>query len=104
MPTESGDKKLLGNFRKLIDEVSAESNYNPANAKLKPTALNAQHTAADTAVNAVASANAPNKLAITQRETGFGDLRPLVVRSRNYLRPPALRKQLPTMPSSSSAS
>jgi hypothetical protein len=86
MPTESGDKKLLGNFRKLIDEVSAESAYNPANAKLKPTALNAQHTAADTAVNAVASAHAPNKLAITERETGFGDLRPLVVRSRNFLK------------------
>ena len=31
MATESGDKKLLGNFRKLIDEVSADPNYNPAN-------------------------------------------------------------------------
>jgi hypothetical protein len=39
MATESGDKKLLGNFRKLIDEVSADPNYNPANTKLKKTAL-----------------------------------------------------------------
>ena len=43
MPTESGDKKIIGNFRKLIDEVSADGNYNPANAKLKTTALNTQY-------------------------------------------------------------
>ena len=28
MPTESGDMKLLGNFRKLIDHVSGETTYN----------------------------------------------------------------------------
>jgi len=42
MATESGDKKLLGNFRKLIDEVSADPNYNPANSKLKKSALEAR--------------------------------------------------------------
>ena len=47
MPTESGDKKLLGNFRKLIDEVSADPNYNPANSKLKKSALEAQYDAGD---------------------------------------------------------
>lgn len=86
MPTETGDQKLLGNFRKLIDEVSADSAYNPANTKLKLTALNAQFTAADAAVDAVAAARAPNKLAITEREAAFGALRPLVVRSRNFLK------------------
>ena len=45
MATESGDKKLLGNFRKLIDEVSADPNYNPANTKLKKSALEAQYDA-----------------------------------------------------------
>jgi hypothetical protein len=86
MPTESGDKKLLGNFRKLIDEVSADSAYNPANTKLKVTALNAQYTAADAAADAVAAARAPNKLAITERETVFSELRRLAVRSRNFLK------------------
>jgi hypothetical protein len=34
----------------------------------------------------VAVAHAPSKLAITERESGFGDLRQLVVRSRNFLK------------------
>jgi len=34
MPSESGDMKLLGNFRKLTDFVSADPNYNPANQKI----------------------------------------------------------------------
>ena len=35
MPTESGDMKLLGNFRKLIDHVSGETTYKPSNDILK---------------------------------------------------------------------
>lgn len=27
--SESGDNKIIGNFRKLIDEVSADPDYNP---------------------------------------------------------------------------
>src|SRR5205085_6175103 len=92
--SETGDKKLLGNFRILIDEVSAESNYNPANTKIKLPALNLQHTAADQSVDAVGSALAPNKLAITDRETVFGDLRPLVVRSRNFLKASGASKEV----------
>ncbi len=34
MPTESGDQKILGNLRKLIDFVAADPNYNPANSKI----------------------------------------------------------------------
>jgi hypothetical protein len=86
MATESGDKKLLGNFRKLIDEVSADPNYNPANNKLKTSALEAQYTAGDASASAVSAARAPNKLAITDRETAFAGLRPLAVRSRNFLK------------------
>lgn len=86
MPSEGGDQKVLGNFRKLIDEVSAEPAYDPANNKHKITTLEAQYTAGAAAVAAVAAAKAPNKLAITDRETMFGGLRPLAVRSRNYLR------------------
>jgi hypothetical protein len=86
MPTESGDNKLIGNFRKLIDEVSSEAAYNPANAKLKIPALESQYMAADAAVSAVAAARAPNKLAMTDRETAFSGLRALAVRSRNFLK------------------
>ncbi|HEV7797672.1 MAG TPA: hypothetical protein VGO73_05935 [Pyrinomonadaceae bacterium] len=86
MSTESGDNKLIGNFRKLIDEVSADPAYNPANNKLKVTALEAQYTAADAAAAAVAAARAPNKLAMTDRETAFRGLRALAVRSRNFLK------------------
>ncbi len=35
MPSESGEIKLLGNLRKPVDFVSADSNYNPAD--LQPT-------------------------------------------------------------------
>ena len=86
MPTESGDKKLLGNFRKLIDEVSADPNYNPANTKLKKSALEAQYDAGDASASAVSAARAPNKLAITDRETAFSGLRAMAVRSRNFLK------------------
>ena len=45
MPDESGDLKLLGNFRKLIDLVPADDNYKPSNAALKGRA---SHGAAQT--------------------------------------------------------
>jgi hypothetical protein len=86
MPTESGDNKLIGNFRKLIDEVSADPDYNPANNKLKIPALEAQYTAGDSVVSSLAAARAPYKLAITDRESAFAGVRPLAVRSRNFLK------------------
>jgi hypothetical protein len=78
--------KVIGNFRRLIDEISAEAAYNPANTKLKKTALESQYAVADAAVTEVAAARAPNKLAITDREDAFKSLRVLAVRSRNFLK------------------
>ena len=86
MPTESGDKKLVGNFRKLIDQVSAEQNYNPANPKLTKTALETQYTTGEAAADDVSAKHAPNKLAVTDRQGGFDDLPTLVIRSRNFLK------------------
>ena len=86
MTTESGDNKLIGNFRKLIDEVSADPAYDPSNPKLKIPALETQFSAGYAAVSAVAAARAPNKLAMTDREDAFGGLRALAVRSRNFLK------------------
>jgi hypothetical protein len=84
--SESGDNKVIGNFRTLIDECAADPAFNPANDKLKIPALEAQYTAGDAAVSGVAVARAPNKLAITDREDAFSELRPRAVRSRNYLK------------------
>lgn len=86
MSTEAGDKKVLGNLRALIDHISAEANYHPANSKLSKASLEAQYTAAQTAADAVANAQAPNKLAITARFVGFTGLRPRAVRVHNALK------------------
>ncbi|HEV7796694.1 MAG TPA: hypothetical protein VGO73_00960 [Pyrinomonadaceae bacterium] len=74
MPTESGDMKLLGNFRSLIDHVSAEPDYNPSNPGLTKSALESLYTAAQAAVAEVATKIAPHKVAINERQTGFEDL------------------------------
>ncbi len=41
MPSESGDMKLLCNFSKLVEFVSVNPDYNPANLPLKIPALGA---------------------------------------------------------------
>jgi len=45
MANETGDMKLLGNFRKLIDRVKNEPDYKPSNAALTAAAMDAQHAA-----------------------------------------------------------
>jgi len=79
MPNESGDLKLLANFRKLIDLVSADSDYKPSNAALKPPALNAQHTTGLSGANEVPAKFATNMAAITDREVGFAEVNPTAV-------------------------
>lgn len=85
MPSESGDMKLLGNFSKLIEPVSTNPNYNPANPSLKVTALNAQKTAASAAVGDVGTNEATYKAAVNDRQSAFEDLRPVVSRAGNML-------------------
>jgi len=80
MPNESGDLKLLANFRKLIDLVSADSDYKPSNAALKPPALNAQHTTGLSGANDVPAKFATNMAAISDREVGFAEVNPTVSR------------------------
>jgi len=86
MPNEAGDMKLIGNLRKLIDYVSADSTYNPSNAVLAKTALEDLYTAGLAAVQDVSNKMAPNKLAIDARQTAFEALGGLVKRSRNLLK------------------
>ena len=80
MPSESGDLKLLANFRKLIDLVSADTNYKPSNAALMPAALNTQHTGALTVAQDVPSKLTLNMAAISERETAFDGLNPRLTR------------------------
>ncbi|HMG75838.1 MAG TPA: hypothetical protein VK582_20225 [Pyrinomonadaceae bacterium] len=86
MPTESGDMKLLGNFRKLIDHVSGETTYKPSNNDLKPTALEAQYTAAQAATQDVPAKMASYKAAINDRLSAYDALDPIVMRARNMLK------------------
>jgi hypothetical protein len=46
MPSESGDMKLLGNFSKLIELVSIDEDYNPANAAIKMRTLKSREAGA----------------------------------------------------------
>jgi hypothetical protein len=80
MPSESGDFKLLANFRKLIDLVSADSDYKPSNAALKKPALNALHTSATDAAHDVPDKRTANMVTISDRETGFSAVSPLMTR------------------------
>ena len=86
MPNEAGDMKLIGNFRKEIDYVSADPTYNPSNAALAKSALEDLYTAGLAAVQEVSNKMAPNKLAIDARQIAFEALGSLVKRSRNLLK------------------
>lgn len=85
MANESGDAKLIGNFSKLIELVSANPDYNPANVKLKLPALNAQKTAAQAAAAAIGAAEAPYKAAVNDRQDAFEVAGPTITRSGNML-------------------
>jgi hypothetical protein len=77
--------KLLGNFSRLIELVSVNSDYNPANLSLQIPALNRQKTAASTAISAVGAQQAPFKAAVNDRQTEFDEMRPVVTRVGNML-------------------
>ncbi len=74
MPTESGDNKLLGNFRKLVEIVSADPNYNPANSAITKAGLQSLSTESQAAVADVGAREAPYKVAVNERQTEFEDL------------------------------
>ena len=80
MPNESGDLKLLANFRKLIDLISADTDYKPSNETLKLTAFEPQHAAGVPAAHDVPAKVMTNMTAISDREAAFADLNSLVPR------------------------
>jgi hypothetical protein len=94
MSNESGDKKLLGNFRKLIDFVSVDPNYNPANQKLVKTRLELQYTAGQAAAEALLGERGPYKLAVTDRQVGYDELPTRFTRSFNMLKSSGAPKEV----------
>jgi len=93
MPSESGDLKLIGNFRKLIDLISADANYKPSNGALVPAALNAQHAGALTAAHDVPAKLTLNMAAISDREAAFEDLGPRITRIHGLAKASGASKQ-----------
>src|SRR5688500_889143 len=63
--------KVLGNFRKLIEIVSANPNYKPSNDDIKIPALEALDASATAAAEDVDVKNAPNKTAMQARGEAF---------------------------------
>ena len=94
MPSETGDMKVLGNFRKLIDQVSGDSNYTPSNPSLSKTALEAQYAAALASVENVTATSAPHRKAIGERVDAFESASSMVKRSRNLLKASGASKQV----------
>jgi hypothetical protein len=83
MPTESGDNKLLGNFRQLIDFVSADPNYKPANPATTTTGLENLFTASQAGVADLGAKSAPYKVAVNECQTEFEALPGVMSSSRN---------------------
>jgi hypothetical protein len=94
MASESGDMKLLGNFSKLIELISVNPDYNPANPAIKLPALNAQKTAALAAITEIGSKEAPFKMAVNNRQEAFEGLRSVVSRAGNMLQASGASKKI----------
>lgn len=86
MANETGDMKIIGYFRRLIDLVETDSLYEPSNAALSVANLETKLTAAIAAVERIAVKTAPSKAAINARQDLSAEVRALVRGSRNLLK------------------
>lgn len=86
MANETGDMKILGNFRRLIDLVAADAKYDPTNVNLETANLETRLAASSAAVADIAAKLAPNKAAINERQTAYSEAVTLVRGSRNILK------------------
>jgi hypothetical protein len=66
--------KLLGNFRTLIDFVSADPNYNPANSRIKIAGLETLYTLGQSAATNIKTTEAPYKVTVNTRQSLFGEV------------------------------
>jgi len=86
MINETGDMKILGNFRRLIDLVTADVRYNPSNLVLTVASLEEKLASAIGAVNDIGVKIAPSKFAIDARQAAYAEAIALVRGSRNILK------------------
>lgn len=86
MANETGDMKILGNFRKLIDLIIGATLYDPTNVVLTVASLEAMLAAAIAAVEDIAVKMAPNKFAINARQEAYADAIATIRGSRNILK------------------
>jgi hypothetical protein len=86
MASESGDMKLLGNFSKLIELISVNPDYNPANALIKIPALNTQKAGGLAAITDLGAKEAAYKAIVNDRQLLFEGVPALMTRSGNMLK------------------
>ena len=86
MANETGDMKLLGSFRKLIDRVKNEADYKPSNPALMVAAMDAQYAAGFAVVQELATHIGAHKVIVSERETDFDDLGPTLTRVHNLVK------------------
>jgi DNA replication initiation complex subunit (GINS family) len=94
MASESGDMKLLGNFSKLIESVSLNPDYRPANPALPVPALNTRKTASLAAVAEVGTQEAALKGVVNDRQDLFEGVPALITRSGNMLKASGASKKI----------
>ena len=86
MPNETGDMKITGNFRRLIDFVIPDALYAPTNSNVAIVNLEAGLAAAIAAVAEIGVKLAPNKFAINARQDAYIAAVALIRGSRNILK------------------
>lgn len=94
MANESGDMKLLGNYGALIDFVTADPDYQPANPLIAKAALAAHLTASRTSFDDVAAAHSPYKVTVNERQDKFAPVPRKVRGARAMLRAGGAAKNL----------
>lgn len=86
MANETGDMKITGNFRRLIDLVIPDVLYNPPNLVLEIAKLEQKLAAGIAGIEDIGVKIAPNKFAINARQTAYEEAISLVRGSRNILK------------------
>lgn len=86
MPNETGDMKITGNFRRLIDLVIPDVLYVPGNAELDVVKLEGRLAAAIDGVGDIGVKIAPSKFAINARQDAYTEAISLIRGSRNILK------------------
>jgi hypothetical protein len=84
--SETTDEKLMGNFRRLIDQCAADPSYAPPNPLHLIPALETQYAAGMEAVGDIDVKLAPFKVKVNERWLAYDPVAKLYRRSRNNLR------------------